>query len=86
MASKNSKHKFRFTYDNKIDGVVTVRNTSGQGVHFIMYMGELQYHNNKNCHVTLVQTVSENEAGYIERQLKSAKLATELYTKVMHPS
>ena len=49
--------------------------------HFKINKDGLQYHNNKNRHVTLVQTFRENEAYYSEQQIKNAKLSRELYAK-----
>ena len=51
-----------------------------------MLKDRIHYHYTKKCHITLVKTVSKNEAGYSKRQLKTAKVAREIYAKVGHPS
>ena len=61
------------------------KNPSRQGVYFNIHKEGMHYHNTKNCHITLVQTVSKNEAGYSKRQTKNAKLTRELYSKVAPP-
>ena len=50
-----------------------------------MHKDVMKYHDTKKLHVTLVQTVRENKAGYSGFQIKNTKLARELYEKVGHP-
>ena len=84
LALNNFKRKFRVTYEISNAGISTVHNPRGQDVHFKIHKDVLHYKNNKNRHVTLVQTVSKNEAGYSKRQLNSEKLARGIYAKVGH--
>ena len=85
LVLKNIKSKFRVTDDSNNDGIFTFHKPISQDVHFNMHNYRLRYHYTKNCHITLVQTVSRNEAGYIKLQLNSAKLEMEIYAKVGHP-
>ena len=55
-------------------------------MNFNMHKDRLHYHDTKNRHFTLVQTLSENEAGYSKLQLKNTKLSREIYEKVGQPS
>ena len=50
-----------------------------------MHKEGLHYHDTNNRCVALVRNVRKNEAGYSERQLKSAKLARGIYAKIGHP-
>ena len=86
LALNNVKSKFRVTYDSNSYEVFAVHNPSEQDVHFNMHNYGIQYHYTKNSHITPVQTVSYNKAGYRERQPNSAKLAKEIYAKVRHTS
>ena len=63
-----------------------VHNPKSHDVNFNMKNDIFHYHDTKNRHVTLVQTVKKNEAGYSKFQIKSAKLARELYSKFGHIS
>ena len=60
-----------------MDGQYFNSTTNKDGIH---------YRGTNNRHVTLVQTVSENEVGYSKIQIKNEKLSRELYYKVGHPS
>ena len=51
-----------------------------------MHKDGIKYQNTKNYHVTLVETVRENKAGNIKRQLNSSKVARGLYAKIGNPS
>ena len=51
-----------------------------------MHKDGLHYHDTRNCEITLVQTVQENEEGYNQRQIQDAKKARDLYAKVGYPS
>ena len=51
-----------------------------------MHKDGLNYHNTRNLEITLVQTLQENEEGYIQRQIQDAKKARDLYAKVVYPS
>ena len=55
-------------------------------MHFKMHKDGLHYHDTDDRQVTLVQTVQQNEAGYSQRQLATARRARDLYAKVGHPS
>ena len=79
------KQKYQVTYDSSADGVFTVHKP-GELLHFIMHKDGLHYHDTRNREITLVQTVQENEEGYIQRQIQDAKKARELYAKVGYPS
>ena len=79
------KQKYRVTYDSSTDGVFTVHKP-GQLLHFVMHKDGLHYHDTRNHEITLVQTVQENEEGYIQRQIQDAKKARDLYAKVGYPS
>ena len=73
------------TYGSSTDGVFTVHKP-GQLLHFLMHKDGLHYHNTRNCEITLVRTVQENEEGYSQRQIQDAKKAQDLYVKVGYPS
>ena len=60
---KKVKRKLRVTHDSRNYRFFSVHNPISQGVYFNIHKDGLYYHNTKNCHTTLVQTVSENEAG-----------------------
>ena len=68
-----------------MDGVFTVHKP-GQQLHFVMHKDGLHYYDTRNCEITLVQTVQENEEGYSQRQIQDAKKARDLYAKVGYPS
>ena len=85
LCLKNVKHKYRVTYDSSTDGVFTVHKP-GQQLHFVMHKDGLHYHDTRNCDITLVQTVQENEEGYSQRQIQDTKKARDLYAKVGYPS
>ena len=55
-------------------------------IKFGMHRDGLYYHDTVNRQVTMVQTVTENEKGYSQRQLINAKKARDLYAKVGYPS
>ena len=78
LAFKNAKSKFNY-------GVFTVHKTNVKDVHFNIHQDVLHYHNTNNRHVTIFQTVSDNEAGYAKHQLNIDKLARDLYAKVGNP-
>ena len=63
LCFKNVKQKYRVTYDSSTGGVFTVHKP-GQQLHFVMHKDGLHYHDTRNCEITLVQTVQENEEGY----------------------
>ena len=86
LALNKVKSKFIVTYGINSDGLLTVHNTSRQDVQFNMHKYGLNYHNTNNYHIYLVKTLSNNEADYRKLQLKSAKLAIEIYYKSGHPS
>ena len=79
LALKNVKSKFRFTYNRNNEGSFTLHKSIRKEFNFNMHKDVLQYHETKNHHITLVQNVRKNEAGYIKRQLKSEKLSREIY-------
>ena len=79
------KKKYRVTYDSDKNGTFTVHKHNAQ-LHFVMHQDGLHYHDTKNCEVTLIQTVQENEKGYSKRQIKDAQEARDLYSKVGYPS
>ena len=85
LCLKNVKHKYRVTYNSSTDGVFTVQKPVQQ-IHFAMHKDGLHYHDTRNCEITLVQTVQENEEGYSQRQIQDAKKARDLYAKVGYPS
>ena len=58
----------------------------GQLLHCVMHKDGLYYHDTRNREITLVQTVQENEEGYIQRQIQDAKKSQDLYAKVGYPS
>ena len=51
-----------------------------------MHKDGLHYQDTRNCDITLVQTMQENEEGYSQRQIQDAKKARDLYAKVGYPS
>ena len=53
---------------------------------FKMHKDRLHYHDTTDRQVTHIQTVQQNEAGYSQRQLATARRARDLYAKVGHPS
>ena len=53
---------------------------------FKMHKDGLHYNDTVDRQVTLIQTVHQNEAGYSQRQLATARSARDLYSKVGHPS
>ena len=55
-------------------------------LHFVMHQDGLHYHDTKNCEVTLIQTVQENEEGYSKRHIKDTQGERDLYAKVGYPS
>ena len=73
------------TYDSSTDVVFTVHKP-GQQLHFVMHKYGLHYNDTRNCEITLVQTVQENEEGYSQLQIQDAKKARDLYAKVKYPS
>ena len=54
------KNKYRVTYDSAENGTFTVHKPDAQ-LHFVMHQDGLHYHDTKNCEVTLIQTVKDNE-------------------------
>ena len=72
------KEKYRVTYYSAENGTFTVHKPDAQ-LHFVMHQDGLHYHDTKNSEVTLIQTVQENEEGYIKRQIKDAQKARYLY-------
>ena len=85
LCLKNMKNKYRVTYDSAKNGTFTVHKTDAQ-LHFVMHQDGLHYHDTKNCEVTLIQTVQENEECYSKRHIKDAQEACDLYDKVGYPS
>ena len=86
LALENVKNKFRVTYDSNNDVFLRLHKPSGKDVYFNMNKDRLYYHDTKNWNVTLVQSVIKNKSGYRQCQLKSDKLAREIYAKFGHPS
>ena len=74
LCLKNMKKKYRVTYYSAENGTFTVHKPDAQ-LHFMMHQDRLHYHDTKNSEVTLIQTVQENEEGYIKRQIKDAQEA-----------
>ena len=85
LCLKNTKKKYRVTYDSAKNGTFTVHKPDAQ-LHFVMHQDGLHYHDTKNREVTLIQTVQENEEGCSKRQIKYAQEARDLYSKVGYPS
>ena len=85
MSLNNVKEKFRVTYDSDRYGKFTVHKPNGVNIKFGMHYDGLHYHDTVNRQVTIVQTVTENEKGYSQRQLTDAKTARDLYAKVGYP-
>ena len=52
---------------------------------FKMHQDGLHYHDTADRQVTLIQTVQQNESGYSQRQLATARMTRDLYSKVGHP-
>ena len=86
LSLKNVRNKYRVTYDSKSDDVFTVHMNKGRVMHFKMLKDGLHYHDTADRQVTLIHTVQQNEAGYSQRQLTTARRARDLYSKVGHPS
>ena len=86
LVLNNFNGKFRVTYENSNAGFFTVHNPRGKDAHYKIHKYRLHYKNNKNHHVTIVQTVNNNEASYIKHQLNSAKLSRGIYENVAHLS
>ena len=76
----------RVTYDSKSDDVFTVHMNKGRVMYFKIHKDWLHCHDTADRQVTLIQTVQQNEAGYSQRQLATARSARDLYSKVGHPS
>ena len=72
LCLKNIKKKYQFAYDSAENGTFTVHKPNIQ-LHFLMHQDRLQYHDTKNCEVTLIQIIQENEKGYSKRQIKDAQ-------------
>ena len=85
MLLNNAKDKFRVTYDSDRDGTFTVHKPNGVNIKFGMHRDGLHYHDTVNRQVTMVQTVTDNEKGYSQRQLINAKKERSLYAKVGYP-
>ena len=85
LCLKNVKQKYRVTYDSSTDGVFTVHKP-GQHLHFVMQKDGINYHNTRNCEITMVQTVQENEERYSQRQIQDSKKDRDRYAKVGYPS
>ena len=85
LCLKNVKHKYRVNNDSSTDGLFTMHKP-GQQLHFVMHKDGLHYHDTRNCDITLVQIVQENEEGYRQRQIQDAKKARDVYVKVRYPS
>ena len=85
LCLKNTKKKYHVTYDSDENGTFTFHKPDAQ-LHFVIHQNGLHYHDTKNCEVTLIQTVQENEEGYSKRQIKDAQEARDLYAKVGYPS
>ena len=66
LCLNNMKKKYRVTYDSAKNGTFTVHKPDAQ-LHFVMHQHGLNCHDTKNCEVTLIQTVQENEEGYRKR-------------------
>ena len=66
LCLKNMKNKYCVTYDSSENGTFTVYKPDAQ-LHFVMHQDGLNYHDTKNCEVTLIQTVQENEKDYSKR-------------------
>ena len=81
LTLKNVKHKFRVRYDRNNYGLFTYQNMNSQDVQFNIHNDGLHYQNTKKCYITLVLNVNENEAGYIKRQIKNSKLASDYKQK-----
>ena len=79
------KNKYRVTYNSAKNGTFTVHKPDAQ-LHFVMHQDGLHYHNTKNCEVTLIHTVQDNEEGYSKTQIKDAQEACDLYAEVGYPS
>ena len=75
LVLNNIERNFIFTYDSNNYRVIIFHKPSGKYVHFNIHKDGLHYHDNKNRNVSLVQILSENEAGYSKRQFNGAKLA-----------
>ena len=86
FGTKNVKLKFRVTYYRNNYWLLTVHKTIRQDTQSNMHKDGLHYHCTKNRQITLVWTVSENEAGYRKLQLNNSNLSRELYVKVGHNS
>ena len=86
MSLNNFKEKFKVTYDSNRDGTFIVHNPNGVSIKFGMHLDGLHYHDTGNRQVTMVQTVTENENDYSQRQLADTKTARDLYAKVIYPS
>ena len=85
MSLKNAKGKFIVTYDSNRDITFTVHKPKRVHIKFGMHRDRLHYHDTVNRQVTMVQTVTDNDKGYSQRQLVNAKKARDLYAKVGYP-
>ena len=84
LCLKIMKKKYCVTDDSAENGTFTVHKPDAQ-LNFVMHQDRFHYHDTKNCEVTLIQTVQENEEGYSKRQIKDSQEARDLYAKVGHP-
>ena len=85
FALENAKSKFRVNYDMNNYGVFTVHNPIGGYMHFNIHKEQLHFRDTSKSHVLWFKTVIHNKSGHSKRQLKSSKLARELYSKIGPP-
>jgi hypothetical protein len=62
-------------------------NSDGKpNMEFWMHKSGLHYFDPRDSEFTFVNTVSENKAGFMKRQIKDVEVTSSLYSKLNYPS
>jgi hypothetical protein len=86
LSLKNVREKYQVTFDSDTLNAFIVHKPNGEELKFNMHRDGLYYHNPREHHMSLVNTVKQAEEGFTKRQIAQAKLAREFQGTVGNPS
>jgi hypothetical protein len=88
LSLSNVIKQYRVTYNSNDQMFVVHREPEGKpDMEFRMHKSGLHYFDPRDSEFfLLVNTVSENKAGFTKRQIKEAEMAQSLYSKLNYPS
>jgi hypothetical protein len=87
LSLSNVIKQYRVTYDSNDQMFVVHREPEGKpDMEFLMHKSRLHYFDPRDSEFIVVNTVSENKAGFTKRQIKESEVARSLYSKLNYPS